>query len=108
MVRPFPKQKGRARPLARPFPDSCRRAGTWPDLFSTFFAEPALIIKKAGQFYVDPGPRNVSPLFWFEKVACSILRLNQSHLREVANFKANMDILEKVQELSRAVVCQRQ
>lgn len=51
----------------------------------------------------------MTPLFLFDNVACLILlRFNQGHIREVANFKAHMNVLEKLQEESRARVCQHQ
>lgn len=62
-----------------------------------------------GQFLSDPGSIKMSPLSLFEEVARSILLgSDRDHIREVADFKAHMNKLEKMQEQSCAAVCQHQ
>lgn len=66
--------------------------------FTIRLARPAFQINRAGHLVLDPGPRNISVFFCLETLARWISwRPNKSHIREVADFRAHMNMLQKVQ-----------
>lgn len=104
---PFPKVFGRTSPWPGPSPFCLDRAGPWHGPFLIRLAGPALELKRAVSFgCLGPGSQKRAASISFGKGGARgfIERLKQGHMREVADFKAHMNILQKVQEGSCAAV----